>query len=157
MLVDKFGLCWCSAVTQAVKHYILIFTASALHKHDYHPPLLSRVFLGICLCSMLISLSNLSILLQKVQFSLLSLFWRPFCYQSNGKSNSNLSNLRLLHFGYCSNKLISKNWRKTIFIFKPHKEGGGGAKKPLNARNPLAVVKILWIVFYNCKKCKAWC
>ena len=34
-------------------------------------------------------------------------FGGHFCYHSNGKSQSNL---KLLHFGYCSNKLIRTNW-----------------------------------------------
>ena len=83
--------------------------------------LLLKYLCGIYLCSMLISLSNLSILLQYGQFPIFSLFWRPFLLPY-GKSQSNL---RLLHFGYCSNKQIRTNW-----IFMPNRVGGG-AKSPL--------------------------
>ena len=40
--------------------------------------LVLKYLFGICLCSMLISLSNLSILLQNGQFPIFSLFWWPF-------------------------------------------------------------------------------
>ena len=33
---------------------------------------------------------------------------------------------RLLHLGYCCNKLIRRIWRKAIFVFWPHRVGGGG-------------------------------
>ena len=46
-------------------------------------------------------------LLQNGQFLIFSLFWWPFLLHSNDKSQSNL---RLLHFGYCSNKLTRTNW-----------------------------------------------
>ena len=59
---------------------------------------------------MLTSLSNLSILLQNGQFPIFSLFWQPFFYHTNDKSQSNM---RLLHFVYRSNKLVRTNWRKT--------------------------------------------
>ena len=53
-------------------------------------------------------------------------FGGHFCYHSNGKSQSNL---RLLHFGNCSNKLIRTSWWNHFY------RGGGGQKKPLNARS----------------------
>ena len=62
---------------------------------------LLKYLFGICLCSMLISLSNLSILLQcskMVNFLFSAYFGDHFCCHSNCKSQSNL---RLLHFGYC--------------------------------------------------------
>ena len=63
---------------------------------------LLKYLFGICLCPLLISLSNLSIQLQNGPFPIFSLF----CYHSNGKSQSNL---KLLHFGYCSYKLVKNN------------------------------------------------
>ena len=84
---------------------------------------------------MLISLSNLSILLKNGQFSFFSLFGGQFCYHSNGKR---LSNLRFLHFGYCSNKSILL---KNVFFYILASEwGGGGGKKPLNARSSLTSI-----------------
>ena len=41
-------------------------------------------------------------------------FAPKFLYHSNRKS---WINARLLHFGYCSNKLIRRNMWKSIFIF----------------------------------------
>ena len=57
---------------------------------------------GICLCSMLISLSNFSICSKMATFLFSAYFGGHFCYHSNGKSQ---------------NKLIRRNWWKTIFIF----------------------------------------
>ena len=37
-----------------------------------------------------------------------------FCYHSNGKSQINT---KCLHLVYCSNKLMRRKWRKTIFVF----------------------------------------
>ena len=71
--------------------------------------LLLKYLFGICLCSMFISLSNLSICSKMVNFVFSAYFGGHFCYHK--------SNLRLLHFGYCSNKLRRTNWWKTIFIF----------------------------------------
>ena len=45
------------------------------HEHSYN---LLKYHFDICLCSMLISLSNVSNLLQNGQFSIFSLFWRHF-------------------------------------------------------------------------------
>ena len=84
---------------------------------DNSHPLLKYLF-GICLCSMLISLSNVLNLLQNGHFPIFSHFGSHFCYHSNGK---NRINPRLLHLDYCSNKLKRRNSWKAIFIFWPHK------------------------------------
>ena len=54
-------------------------------------------------------------------FLFLAYFGGHFCYHSNHKSRINA---RLLHFGYCSNKLIQRNLRRATFIFWPHRGGG---------------------------------
>ena len=59
---------------------------------------------------MLISLSNLSIYSKMVNFLFSAYFGSHFCYHTNDKSQSNL---RLLHFVYCSSKLVRRRWRKT--------------------------------------------
>ena len=59
-----------------------------------------------------------------------SYFGGHFCYHSNGKCRINT---RVLHFGYCSNKLIKRNyWKATFIVFGLIGEGGG-AKELLNA------------------------
>ena len=58
------------------------------------------------------------------------------CYHSNRKSRINV---RLLHLGYCSNKLIRRNLWKGTFIFWPHR----GAKIALNARTLLYEIGFL--------------
>ena len=63
-----------------------------------------------------------------VNFLFSTYFDGHFYYHSNRQSHSNL---RILHFGYSSNKLIRTNWQKTTFIFKPHMGVGGGQKRPL--------------------------
>ena len=74
--------------------------------HDSSHHLLKYLF-GICLCSMLISLSNVLNLLKKANFLFSASFGGHFCYHSNCNSRMNS---RLLHFGYCSNKIIRTNW-----------------------------------------------
>ena len=54
---------------------------------------------------MLISLSNLSNLLQIANFLFIAYFGDHFCYRSNDKSQINTKSL---HLGYCSNKLMRK-------------------------------------------------
>ena len=61
---------------------------------------------------------NFSVKCLKALFS--AYFGSHFCYHSNGK---NRINPRLLHLGYCSNKLIRRNSWKAIFIFWPHRGG----------------------------------
>ena len=61
-------------------------------------------------------------------------FGGHFCYHSNGKSQINT---RVLHFGYCSNKL-SKNYLKAIFVFCL--KGGGGGHNSLLMHVPLYTV-----------------
>ena len=60
----------------------------------------------------------------KWSFSIFSLFWRSFCYHCNGKSQSNL---RILHFGYYSNKLMHID-EKQVLNFSLI--GGEGKKVP---------------------------
>ena len=62
-----------------------------------------------------------------VNFLFSAYFGGHFCYHSNGKSQSNW---RLLHIGYCSNKLIKTNWCFFLKIFSLI-GGGGGQKSPL--------------------------
>ena len=45
-----------------------------------------------------------------VNFLFSAYFGSHFCYHTNDKSQSNL---RLLHFVYCSSKLVRRRWRKT--------------------------------------------
>ena len=75
-----------------------------------------------CLCSMLISLSNVSNVLQNGQFPIFSLFWWPFFYNSNGKIQIKT---RFTDLDHCSNKLIKLIWWKAIFIFWLHRGRGG--------------------------------
>ena len=61
---------------------------------------------SICLCSVLISLSNVTNLLKMVIDLFSAYFGSHFCFHSNGKSQINTG---LLHLGVCSNKLIRRN------------------------------------------------
>ena len=79
---------------------------------------LLKYFLGICLCSISISLLHASNLLQNGLFLFSAYFGGHFCYHSNRKSRINA---RLLHFGYCSNKLIRRNLWRVTFICWPHR------------------------------------
>ena len=66
-------------------------------------------------------------------------FGGHFCYHSNSKSQSNL---RLLHFDYCSNKTIKKKVVKNSFLYFSLI---GGPKKALNARSYfLTWVYVVW-------------
>ena len=72
---------------------------------------------------MSISLSNVLNLLQNGHFPISAYFGDHFCYHNKGKS---LINTRLLHLGYCSNKLIKHTSEKQL----------GGPKYRLNAHTP---------------------
>ena len=67
-----------------------------------------------------------------VNFIFSAYFGGSFRNHSNGKSQTNL---RLLHFVYFSNKLTRTICRKAIFIYKPHRGGGGS---PLKTRSSLS-------------------
>ena len=70
-----------------------------------------------------------------VHFLFSAYFGGRVCYHSNGKSQSNL---KLLHFGYCFNKLKRKIGKKKQFLyFSLIGGGGGGAKIFFNARSSL--------------------
>ena len=75
---------------------------------------------------MLIYLQMSQICPKMATFLFSAFFGSHICYHSNGKSQINT---RLLHLGYWSNKLIGRNWWKTIFIFWPHR--GWGHNSPL--------------------------
>ena len=66
-----------------------------------------------------------------VNFLFSDYFGGHFCYHSNGKSQSNL---RLLHFGYYSNKLIGTIGEKQFL----YSSLIGGPKTPVNARSSFA-------------------
>ena len=60
-----------------------------------------KYIFGICMRSILISLSKVSILFQNAHFPILAYFGGHFCYHSNGKSKINI---RHLHLTYCCNR-----------------------------------------------------
>ena len=76
---------------------------------------------------------------QNAQFPISAYFGDHFCYHSNDISQSNL---RLLHFGYFSIKLITTNWRKTFFLYFSLMGGGGVQRSPL-----------MHVAFYSVYKC----
>ena len=53
-----------------------------------------KYIFGVCLCSMLTALSNVSNLLKNGQFPISAYFGTHFCYHSNGKSQTNI---KLIH------------------------------------------------------------
>ena len=72
-----------------------------------------------------------------VTFTIFSLFWQRF--------------LLLLHFGFCSDKLIRRNLWKAIFFFWPLRGwgGGGGGQNSLLMHIPLSNVnKGLYVKIY---------
>ena len=103
--------------------------------------LLVKYLFRICLCAMLISLSTSHVFSKMVNFLFSAYFSEHFCYHTNCKSQSNM---KLLHFGYCSNRLIRKKLVKYNFYILA--SWGGGAKKPLNARSSLIRNKYFFAV-----------
>ena len=83
-------------------------------------------------------------LAQNDNFSILSLFYRPFCYHSNGKSKINA---RILHLDHSSIKPIRWNWWKVTFSFLLQR----GPILPLNARPPFVISHLLpqFVVCFN--------
>ena len=79
---------------------VCVITVNSHHLLNIVPQ--PQYIFGICLCFVLIS-QNVSNLLQKRHFPISAYFGSLFCYQSNGKIQINT---KLLHFWYCSDKLI---------------------------------------------------
>ena len=88
--------------------------------HDYGHHLLKYLF-GIYLCSMLISQSNVSNLLQNGQFPIFSLFWRPFLLPWQHKLISYLYTWAIVLIKY-----EEFGEKRTNFIFGRIEGGGGG-------------------------------
>ena len=99
---------------------------------------LLKYFFGIYLCSILNPLLHVSNLLENCHFLIFSLF----CYHSNCKSRINT---RLLHFGYCSNKLIRRNLWRATFIFWPQR----GAKIASWCVYPFSLDKYIMAIYLS--------
>ena len=76
-----------------------------------------------------------------VHFLFSAYFGGGVCYHSNGKSQSNL---KLLHFGYCFNKLKRKIGKKKQFLYFSLIGGGGQKFFLMHVALCIACVVFLW-------------